>query len=107
MCHYNLLDLPDMQVDFNHPISVSCGLKNQDELMDYFIPYLNDWSEHQYNVHEFAQKYAMQLTLWTANDIPVTEEAKTHELICFRVQFGTLSGEVLFHCKIKARGWLQ
>ncbi|AAP95824.1 hypothetical protein A6046_00985 [[Haemophilus] ducreyi] len=108
MDNYNLLDLPDMQIDFNQPVSLSCGLKNQDELMDYFVPYLNDWSEHQYSIHEFAQKYVDKFSLWSANDIvPIMEVAKTEELACFRIYINHPSGEVVFHCRIKTKGLVQ
>ena len=32
----NLLDIPDMSVDFNSVTSCSCGLENADELLNYF-----------------------------------------------------------------------
>jgi len=40
----NLLDIPDMSVDFNSVTSCSCGLENADELLNYFLPYLEDWN---------------------------------------------------------------
>lgn len=98
----NLLDLPDMYIDFDQPVSVSCGLKNRDELLDFFIKHLNDWSENRYSVHQFAKRYPTLFSLWTAKEVP-----STPELMCFRICFTRPAGDVLFHCKIKTQGSLQ
>lgn len=101
----NLLDMPDMAVNFDVMTSCSCGLKNADELLEYFIPYLEEWNQHRYTVHEFARKYASKgISLWTASDV----EKTTSGISAIQVFLeGEVKGYVLFHGQFMPIGALQ
>lgn len=102
----NLLDLPDMNVNFDEPNSCSCGLKNADELLHYFLPYLEDWSNARYSMHEFARKYADKgIALWTAND--VNDEKERIQTIQIFVENDEITGYLLFHYKLLSKEKLQ
>ena len=101
----NLLDIPDMSVDFNSVTSCSCGLENADELLNYFLPYLEDWNNQRYTTHEFAKKYAKKgISLWTANDVKKSENGIQAIQIFLD---GEVKGYLFFHCKLSPVGTLQ
>lgn len=102
----NLLDLPDMKVNFDVPNSCSCGLDNADELLHYFLPYLDDWANQRYSMHEFATKYADKgISLWTANDVNDAEDhIKTIQIF---VENAEIKGYLFFHCHLLSQGTLQ
>ena len=71
--------------DFDSVTSCSCGLENADELLNYFLPYLEDWNNQRYTTHEFAKKYANKgISLWTANDVKKSENGIQAIQIFFR-----------------------
>lgn len=101
----NLLDMPDMSVNFDMVTSCSCGLENADELLEYVIPYLDDWNQHRYTVHEFARKYADKgISLWLANDVEITKSGISAIHIFLE---GEIKGYVLFHGQFMPSGALQ
>nr|WP_314401544.1 hypothetical protein [uncultured Aggregatibacter sp.] len=101
----NLLNLPDMRVDFDSVTSCSCGLENADELLNYFLPYLEDWNNQRYTTHEFLKKYTNKgISLWTANDVKATENGLCAIQIFLESE---VKGYLFFHCKLSPVGTLQ
>lgn len=102
----NLLDLPDIQVDFGEVIGYSCALKNADDLFEFFIPYLEDWANNNATTHQFLKKHqSAGIALWTANDVEPTEEREaTFQLM---VDNDEIKGYVLMHCKLISVGVRQ
>ncbi|MDP8185313.1 hypothetical protein [Phocoenobacter skyensis] len=103
----NLLDLPDIYLNFDETFGVSCGLSNGDELLQYFMPFLTDWSENNYSTHQFAQKYAEKgISLWAEKGQLFTDEDKKE--CSFLIRFtGQYEGYVITHCTYEKRGLLQ
>ncbi len=105
----NLLDLPNQYIDFTANFAVSCALSNSKELLFYFEPYLNSWVESNDSVHQFAAKYADEgISLWTASDVPITEEDTQHQRAYFYlVSNKNEQGYVLIHCRVSHKEFLQ
>ncbi|WP_249960589.1 hemophilus-specific protein [Histophilus somni] len=105
----NLLDLPNQYIDFAADFAVSCALPNSKELLFYFEPYLNRWVESNDSVHQFATKYADEgISLWTASDVPITEEDIQHQRAYFYlVSNKNEQGYALIHCSVSQKEFLQ
>lgn len=101
----NWLDMPDMAVNFNVMTSCSCALKNADELLHYFLPYLEEWNRNRYSIHEFAKKHADKgISLWTANEVKKTESGFSAIQVFLE---GEVKGYLFFHCQLLPLGTLQ
>lgn len=105
----NLLDLPNQYIDFAANFAVSCALPNSKELLFYFEPYLNHWVDSNDSVHQFATKYADEgISLWTASDVPITEEDTQHQRAYFYlVSNKNELGYALIHCRVCHKDPLQ
>lgn len=102
----NLLNLPDIQINFDEAIAYSCALSNADELLQFIIPYIDDWANSRYSTHQFLEKYKSEgIALWTANDVEPTEEREA--TFQFMVDTDEIKGYVLMHCKLLSVGVRQ
>ena len=102
----NLLDIPDMSVDFNSVTSCSCGLENADELLNYFLPYLEDWNNQRYTTYEFAKKYANKRSSHFGRLMNVKKSENGIQAIQIFLD-GEVKGYLFFHCKLSPAGTLQ
>lgn len=98
----NLLDLPNQYIDFEADFTVSCGLPNSKQLLRYFEPYLNNWVEHNYSVHQFATRYADEgISLWTASSVSLTEsDIQRQRAYFYLVSEQNEQGYALIHCHL-------
>ena len=102
----NLLDLPDIEIDFEELMGYSCALANADELLNYLLPFLDEWGNKRYSTHQFSYKFNDQgLSLWTANDVESEDERDATFQIF--VDNDKIKGYVLMHCKLSKVGALQ
>lgn len=101
----NLLNLPNKYLRFDEPWLISCGLDNAEELLIHSQQYLSDWCSSRLSVHQFAEKFSSELSLWTANEEAI--ESGNPQTFAFYIEFTQPYGYILVQCPFERQERLQ